>query len=96
MTSTGIVRRVDDLGRIVIPKEIRARFDIIEGTPLELCVVNDGIYLKKYYSNPENEIKCRIDNLELKMDKEETLEILNELIDFCNKKINEVCKNEYI
>ena len=38
MKPTGIVRRVDDLGRVVIPKEIRRRFKITEGTPLELFV----------------------------------------------------------
>ena len=38
MKPTGIVRRVDDLGRIVIPKEIRKRFKISEGTPLEILI----------------------------------------------------------
>lgn len=46
--ATGIVRRVDDLGRIVIPKEIRRRLNIIEGDPLELFIDNDAVVFKKY------------------------------------------------
>lgn len=48
MKATGIVRRVDDLGRIVIPKETRRIFDIDEGDPLEIFVENDRIILRKY------------------------------------------------
>ena len=48
MKDTGIVRRIDDLGRIQIPKELRCRLHIIEGDPLELYVENDSIVFKKY------------------------------------------------
>lgn len=48
MKATGIVRRVDDLGRIVIPKEIRRTLRIREGDPLELFLDRDGICLQKY------------------------------------------------
>ena len=49
MKATGIVRRVDDLGRIVIPKEVRKQVDIIEGEPMEIYIMEDGsILLKKY------------------------------------------------
>ena len=49
MKSTGIVRRIDDLGRVVIPKEIRRTFRIREGDPLEIYTDNTGnIILKKY------------------------------------------------
>jgi AbrB family transcriptional regulator (stage V sporulation protein T) len=49
MKNTGIVRRIDDLGRIVIPKEIRRPLRIREGDPIELFVNRDGeIVLKKY------------------------------------------------
>lgn len=50
MSTTGIVRRIDDLGRIVIPKEIRKTLRIKEGESLEIEVVNDNIVLKKYSS----------------------------------------------
>ncbi len=48
MKATGVVRRIDDLGRIVIPKEIRRNFKINEGDSLEIFVDNTGIVLKKY------------------------------------------------
>ena len=48
MKATGIIRRIDDLGRIVIPKEIRKNLRIKEGDNLEIFVVNEEIILKKY------------------------------------------------
>ena len=49
MKATGIVRRIDELGRVVIPKEIRRTLRVREGYPLEIFVGNDGeIVLKKY------------------------------------------------
>lgn len=48
MKSTGVVRRVDDLGRIVIPKEIRRTLRIRDGEELEIFVDNDFIVLKKF------------------------------------------------
>ena len=49
MKATGIVRRIDDLGRIVIPKEIRRQLKIGESDPLEIFLSRDGeIILKPY------------------------------------------------
>ncbi len=49
MKATGIVRRIDDLGRVVIPKEIRRTLKIREGDPLEIFVDREGeVILKKY------------------------------------------------
>lgn len=49
MKATGIVRRIDDLGRVVIPKEIRRTLRIKEGTPLEIFTDREGeVILKKY------------------------------------------------
>ena len=42
MKATGIVRRIDDLGRVVIPKEIRRTLRIREGDPLEIYTATDG------------------------------------------------------
>ena len=48
MTATGIVRRIDDLGRIVVPKEIRRVLRIKEGDPMEIFTNHEGeILLKK-------------------------------------------------
>lgn len=48
MKSTGITRRIDDLGRIVIPKEIRKNLKIKENEVLEIFINNDEIILKKF------------------------------------------------
>lgn len=54
MKATGMVRRIDDLGRIVLPKEIRRSLGLKEGTPIEIFVSRDEIVLKKYC--PEKKI----------------------------------------
>ncbi|MDD2215157.1 MAG: stage V sporulation protein T [Eubacteriales bacterium] len=55
MKATGIVRRIDDLGRVVIPKEIRRTMRIREGDPLEIYTDREGgVILKKY--SPINEL----------------------------------------
>lgn len=48
MKSTGIVRKVDQLGRIVLPSELRSSFNIKDGDALEIFTSNDMIVLKKY------------------------------------------------
>lgn len=47
MKATGIVRRIDDLGRVVIPKEIRRTMRIREGEPLEIFVDREGEVILK-------------------------------------------------
>lgn len=57
MKTTGVVRRIDDLGRIVIPKEIRRTLRIRDGESLEIFVEDEMIALKKYSSmNDLNDI----------------------------------------
>mgnify|MGYP002084931838 CR=1 FL=1 len=51
MKSTGIIRRVDELGRVVIPIEIRNQFNIVEKDPIEIYVDNSSIVLTKYEQN---------------------------------------------
>lgn len=48
MKATGVVRRMDDLGRIVIPKEIRRMFRIKANDPLEFYTTEQGFFVKKY------------------------------------------------
>ena len=55
MKATGIVRRIDDLGRVVIPKEIRRTMHIKEGAPLEIFTDTEGGVIFKKYS-PISEI----------------------------------------
>ena len=51
MKSTGIIRRVDELGRVVIPIEIRNQFNIAEKDPIEIYVQGGTIILKKFEPN---------------------------------------------
>lgn len=53
MKSTGVVRKVDELGRIVIPRELRRTLDINEKDPLEIFVENEKVILQKYKPNLE-------------------------------------------
>ena len=48
MKATGIVRRIDDLGRVVIPKEIRRTASIREGDPLEIFLQDGAVVFRKY------------------------------------------------
>ena len=80
-TNTGIVRKLDNLGRIVIPKEMRKILEINDRDSLEISVENETITLKKYQNkctfcgelNPQNQFK----------DKK-----------VCNKCLNEIKKGE--
>lgn len=60
MRATGIVRRMDDLGRVAIPREIRNTLNIEWGEPLEIFTDEDCIILKKYHTTP---IKDEIEDL---------------------------------
>ena len=51
MKSTGIIRRMDELGRVVIPIEIRNQFNIAEKDPMEIYVDGSSIILKKFEPN---------------------------------------------
>ena len=48
MISTGIIRSIDSLGRVVLPKELRRTFEITTDTPLEIMTEGDAILLRKY------------------------------------------------
>ena len=62
MKPSGIVRRIDDLGRIVIPKEIRRIIGAAEGTPMEIFHNKDVICLKKYF--PVENLLARVESLD--------------------------------
>ena len=63
MKSTGIVRRIDDLGRIVIPKEVRRSMNIKEGDPLELYIDGKFVCLKKYSIQRNWELAHQVANV---------------------------------
>lgn len=49
---TTMVRNLDDLGRIVIPKEMRTQMNLVSGTPIEIIGVEDGVLLRKKQEEP--------------------------------------------
>ena len=60
MKATGIIRRIDDLGRIVIPKEIRRNIGLREGDAMEIFLEDNRICLEKYsISDKDLAIKCQ-------------------------------------
>lgn len=59
MRATGIVRRIDDLGRVVIPKEIRRTMRIREGEPLEIFTENNMVCFAKYEPEKKEREKIR-------------------------------------
>lgn len=88
MKSTGIIRRMDDLGKIMIPKEIRENLGIEEGTPMEIMVNDeDDIVLKRYVEDQGvtleeavKKIQETLDSPELKSEIPE--DILNNMKDY--------------
>ena len=57
MRATGIVRRIDDLGRVIIPREIRRSMGIKEGDPLEIYTTEDGVVFQKYRPQAVSEVE---------------------------------------
>ena len=70
MKATGIIRRIDNLGRIVIPKELRRTLHIKVGDPIEIFTADDGVIaLRKY--EPSNSVLSYLDRLEALINNEE-------------------------
>lgn len=81
MRPTGIVRRVDDLGRVVIPKEIRKRLDIEENEPLEMFLDDDNrLVLQKYNDAPTATYWAKVKKYYEQMSSDEKIQFLNDLI----------------
>ncbi len=92
MKSTGIVRKVDELGRVVIPIELRRTLDIAEKDALEIYVDDDRIVLKKYKPNMTCQVTGEVsdDNLSIASGKiilspMGAKEIIKELEDYLSK-----------
>ncbi len=97
MKSTGVVRRIDDLGRIVIPKEIRRNLKIREGDSLEIYVEQNEIILKKFaiinhLVETSNQLVITASNLL----KKNILITNNEKIIACNKALENSYLNQYL
>ena len=92
MQATGIVRRIDDLGRVVIPKEIRRSLKIREGDPLEIYIDDKtkSVMFKKYLENESalEEIQDIIDN------SNDVPDVVKDLLKVAAKILKENLKNE--
>ena len=91
MKSKGITRRIDDLGRVVIPREIRRTLNLREGDPLEIFVEGETLCLQKYYvaSGYKDKIKRLIANIsnDSYMDNSEEIKArLNEVLELLGGK----------
>ena len=71
MKSTGIVRRIDDLGRIVLPREIRKNFGIKEGDPLEIFTTKGEICLVPYRKNVSEILNSALEQIDTMVSYEE-------------------------
>ena len=65
MMKTGIIRRVDDLGRIVIPREIRNRLGIRDGAPLEISIEKDGVLFTQYDIGISNKLISVVESFDI-------------------------------
>ena len=81
MKSTGIIRRIDDLGRVIIPKEIRRTLNIREGDPLEIFVADEMVCFQKYDAadSYRDKIESIIAKLSDEIDFENSKEIQSKL-----------------
>lgn len=77
MKATGIVRKVDELGRVVLPIELRRTLGIEEKDALEIFVEGESIILKKY--QPEDSVEGKVKSLIAKFGEEMVLNALNQL-----------------
>ena len=87
MKSTGIVRRVDELGRIVLPIELRRNFNIKERDTLEIFIDDEKIILKKY--EPADIFTGSMDDLIEYQGKKVSKESILEMARIANLKISE-------
>lgn len=91
MKATGIIRRIDSLGRVVIPKEIRRTLNIHEGDPLEIFTENDGVIFRRY--NFTDTVQDAVDELKRKVQDTEDLkhktDILNRVSELENLMVKE-------
>lgn len=82
MKALGIVRKIDDLGRVVIPKEIRRQNGWKEGAPMELFATEDGLFIREYGGDRERTaLAAKIRSIQNFTDNTEEIEILQKAID---------------
>lgn len=88
MKATGIVRRVDDLGRVVIPKEIRRTCNIREGDPLEIFLQDGAVVFRKYNPTYRDDLMATLQNAADYYDAYEDNQVIAERLKKIAKEIN--------
>lgn len=78
MKETGMIRRMDDLGRIVIPKEVRRLLNLNEGDALEIFLHEQGVFYKKY--DPAKPVKACLATLKEAVMDEPAIEHVDEVM----------------
>lgn len=78
MKATGIIRRIDDLGRVVIPKEIRRTLRLREGDPMEIYTSDEGVTFKKY--DYTQNVSSAISDLEFAVCQEDDIQNKNPIL----------------
>lgn len=78
MKETGMIRRMDDLGRIVIPKEVRRLLNLNEGDALEIFLHEQGVFYKKY--DPAKPVKACLATLKEAVMDEPAIEHVDEVL----------------
>ena len=87
MKTTGITRRIDDLGRVVLPIELRRMLGIEVKDSLEIFVDGDSVILRKYRRDTEKaEMVEQLENILSYSDHPEVCDIINEVREFIQKK----------
>lgn len=80
MKATGIIRRIDDLGRVVIPKEVRRNLGLKEGAPLEIYISPDNEIILKPCVEPTLEMSEVIEHFK-KLNEEEKKAFVKQLVE---------------
>ncbi len=95
MKNTGIVRKIDELGRIVLPKELRKSLNINSGDDFEICVEDDKIFLSKYsrLNNIESYLRNIVDCFNVFENIKIYLIINDFLLDNRDENVNELIIN---
>lgn len=100
MKATGVVRRLDQLGRLVIPKEIRKRFQIKEGDSIEFYILDDKIMIQKFEPLSEylKDIKIMCDILE-QLTNHSVFFVTDQYLNQCQKNVKKefitMCQESY-
>ena len=86
MRALGIVRKIDELGRIVIPKEVRRANGWESGTPIEMFATTDGVNMQEYKRDSDKQVMIdQLYDVLQQTNNEESYKIIGQAIDFLKR-----------